>query len=444
MDRLILEDFRCFAGRSEVPIRPLTVLVGENSTGKTSFLAAARAAHDAFFRAVPDFNEDPFRLGSYDQIANYRQRRAKSFVVGQEFTTVSPRVFRTGRTAEGQTVRLEPGTAPETTRLETRFHASKSQPAISSVSASCGPYTLNAAFEDGKSQLSFLLNEEVVGRRETDMDLHESALVAGGLQFMFYRGHSEAQRTEEDEHWAEHEEHFDSLASTIAFFRGPRPYAFAPIRTSPQRTYDPTTEVRDAEGGHIPMMLQRLLDTDDVGEFRGRLEEFGEASGLYSSLRVRKLGRRESNPFQVEVKHPRGGRARNLVDVGYGVSQAIPIIADCVSAEPESTLLIQQPEVHLHPRAQAAMGSFFAQLAKSRRNRVIVETHSDYLLDRIRIDVREERIRCGDVGILYFEQRRTGVRIHPIELDAMGNLKDVPDGYRRFFLEEQRRFLGID
>ncbi len=445
METLILEDFRCFAGRMEVPVRPLTVLVGENSTGKTSFLAAARAAHDALFRAVPDFNEDPFRLGSYDQIANYRRGRAKSFVVGQEFTTVSPRVFRTGRSAQGQTVRVEPGTARETTRLETRFHASKSQPAISSVTASRGAYKLSAAFEGGKSQLSFLVNGEVVSRRETDMSLDESALVAGGLQFIFYRGQYEAQRTgEEDEPWAEHEEHFDSLASTIAFLRGPRPYAFAPIRTSPQRTYDPTTEIRDAEGSHIPMMLQRLLDSDDVGEFRGRLEEFGEASGLYSTLRVRKLGRRESNPFQVEVKHPKGGRARNLVDVGYGVSQAIPIIADCVSAEPDSTLLIQQPEVHLHPRAQAAMGSFFAQLAESRRNRVIVETHSDYLLDRIRIDVREEKISCGDVSILYFEQRRDGVRIHSIQLDAAGNLIDVPDGYRRFFLEEQRRFLGID
>ena len=53
MDTLILEDFRCFAGRHEVPIRPLTLLVGENSTGKTSFLAGVRAALD---RAEPNFN----------------------------------------------------------------------------------------------------------------------------------------------------------------------------------------------------------------------------------------------------------------------------------------------------------------------------------------------------------------------------------------------------
>ena len=136
--------------------------------------------------------------------------------------------------------------------------------------------------------------------------------------------------------------------------------------------------------------------------------------------------------------------ARNLIDVGYGVSQAIPIIADCVSAEPGSTLLIQQPEVHLHPRAQAAMGSFFGQLVEARRNRLVVETHSDYLLDRIRMDVRDERLRASDVMILYFEQGRGGVGISPIELDAAGRVIGVPDGYRSFFLEEQRRFFGVD
>ena len=88
MDTLILEDFRCFADRHEVPIRPLTLLVGENSTGKTSFLAAVRAAYGLMFQTTPDFNEEPFQLGSYDQIANnsYEEQRLPSFSIGQHFT----------------------------------------------------------------------------------------------------------------------------------------------------------------------------------------------------------------------------------------------------------------------------------------------------------------------------------------------------------------------
>lgn len=264
------------------------------------------------------------------------------------------------------------------------------------------------------------------------------------VQFLFYRGHSDSYERSGSSLPDHHKANFDTLVEAIAFLSEPRPYAFAPIRTSPRRTNDPQTEVRDPEGGHIPMMLERLLGNGDAPDFRKRIEAFGDQSGLYSKLGVRKLGGLDSDPFQIEVKLSSGGRARNLVDVGYGVSQAIPIVADCVSAEPEATLLIQQPEVHLHPRAQAAMGSFFAQLANSGRNRLVVETHSDYLLDRVCIDVREEKINCRDVMLLYFEQATHGVSIHPIEVDAMGNLVDVPGGYRRFFLDEQRRFLGID
>ena len=432
METLILEDFRCFAGRMEVPVRPLTVLVGENSTGKTSFLAAVRAAHDLFFRAAPDFNEEPFPLGSYDHIATHQRDLADSFVIGQDLSKVSPIALQRRKVEQLGSV-----------RVEARFMPSKAQPTMTEISVSSGEYSLSINLEEEKPQISLLVDSDVVLQRETTT-LQQSALIFENVQFLFYRGHSESYERSGSSLPDHHKTSFDALVEAVAFLTEPRPQAFAPIRTSPRRTNDPQTEVRDPEGRHIPMMLERLLGSDDERSFSARLEDFGESSGLYSTLGVRKLGDMGSDPFQIEVTLPGGGRVRNLVDVGYGVSQAIPIVADCVSAEPNSTLLIQQPEVHLHPRAQSAMGSFFAELAASRRNTVIVETHSDYLLDRIRIDVRDENISCGDVVILYFEQDRHGVNIHPIDLDAMGNLVNPPDGYRRFFLDEQRRFLGID
>ncbi|MCY3604098.1 MAG: AAA family ATPase [Chloroflexi bacterium] len=435
MDTLIIEDFRCFAGRNEVPTRPLTLLVGENSTGKTSFLAAVRASHELLFSVTPDFNEEPFRLGSYDQIANYRggrAGRAKSFAIGQRFIAAPRRFSRRRRRAD-----------PEAMRVEAKFSSTKSQPRVSSLSVSSGEFGVQVDLGGENPVLVFskagedLLSSEISGSSLPARAEYDPWFV---LRRVGREVRDQANASLSPTDW----ERFDSLIESIAYSLGSGAYAFAPIRTSPRRTYDPTTEVRDPEGSHIPMMLERLLGNGGGQAFRERLEDFGQASGLYSSLNVRKLGRTGSDPFQVEVKHPAGGRSRNLVDVGYGVSQAIPIIADCVSAEPEATLLIQQPEVHLHPRAQAAMGSFFAQLADSGRNGLIVETHSDYLLDRVRVDVREQTIKFEDVIILYFEQDSHGVNIHPIELDETGNLVDVPTGYRRFFLEEQRRFLGID
>ena len=437
MESLTLEDFRCFTGRQEVPVRPLTLLVGENSTGKTSFLAAVRLAHDLISRDALDFNQDPFRLGSYDQIANFRggsAGRAKSFGFGQQFLARGPYVPRPLRRRSRSPM-----------QVEAHFRSDKSQPTISSFSVFLGEYELNLDLSGNNAHLVFSKDSQKLANAKLSERFRASAVRHIEEPWLVFRQAIREFREEGIEILSPADrEQLDVFMDRGFFLRGNRAYAFAPIRTSPQRTYDPVTEVRDPEGSHIPMMLQRLLGNGDVPDFRDRLEEFGEASKLYSSLRVRKLGRTGSDPFQIEVKQPVGGQARNLMDVGYGVSQAIPIIADCVSAEPESTLLIQQPEVHLHPRAQAAMGSFFGQLAASGRNRLVVETHSDYLLDRVRIDVQEEKINCGDVMILYFEQDRHGVNIHPIELDGAGNLVNVPDGYRRFFLDEQRRFLGID
>ena len=78
MNRVTLENFRCFRERQQARLAPLTLLVGENSTGKTSFLALLRALWDRRVpaRAVPNFKEAPYDLGSFDEIAHYRGGRA--------------------------------------------------------------------------------------------------------------------------------------------------------------------------------------------------------------------------------------------------------------------------------------------------------------------------------------------------------------------------------
>ncbi len=428
MDTLILEDFRCFAGRHEIPIRPLTLLVGENSTGKTSFLAAVRAAHD---RTVPDFNEPPFHLGSYDQIAHHGADKAKSFAIGQEFIV-------------DEVPQGEPALRPRSIRVEVRFCSVDAQPTISELSVLSGQYKLEVKGLGGdRPEVSFSAGDqcvleaempERVWPRDTRSPTRLWPAVRATLHLVDQEGN--------DQEIQEHRSALELLSFWGVVEVGPRPYALGPTRTHPRRTYDPGSKPPDPEGGHIPMML--AVSSDALPDLETGMEEFGRASGLYSKVSVRKLGSDGGDPFQIEVELPGADRARNLVDVGYGVSQAIPIIADCVSAPSGAILLIQQPEVHLHPRAQAAMGSFFGQLVASGRDDVIVETHSDYLIDRVRMDVRDERIKGSDVVILYFEQAKGGVKIHPIEIDAAGNITGVPADYRRFFLDEQRRFLGVD
>ena len=138
------------------------------------------------------------------------------------------------------------------------------------------------------------------------------------------------------------------------------------------------------------------------------------------------------------------GLKRNLIDVGYGVSQALPLLTELLRKGAPGTFLLQQPEVHLHPSAQAALGSLFCNIAAQGRQ-LIVETHSDYILDRVRMDIRDKKtgLKPEDVSILYFEPGELDVTIHSLRLDEQGNVLDAPKGYRQFFLEETRNSIGI-
>jgi hypothetical protein len=222
-----------------------------------------------------------------------------------------------------------------------------------------------------------------------------------------------------------------------------RPYAFAPIRTRPRRTYDPLKDIPEPEGSHVPMILAKAFTSDsrEAARLREAIDTFGRASGLFTNIDIRRIGRKEGDPFQLQVKI--AGSGINLVDVGYGVSQVLPIIVDAIREPQESTFLLQQPEVHLHPRAQAELGSFLGILAKQQQKHFIIETHSDYLVDRIRMDIRDvKHLKPDDVAILYFERKGGEAQIHTMGIDRFGNLSGVPPGYRQFFLEEERRLLG--
>lgn len=88
------------------------------------------------------------------------------------------------------------------------------------------------------------------------------------------------------------------------------------------------------------------------------------------------------------------------------------------------------------------LGSFFARLIGGKR-RFIIETHSDHLVDRIRMEVRRKLLKPDDVSLLYFERDKSGATIHNLELEENGSITNPPPGFRQFFLREERDLLGI-
>ena len=454
MDQLTLENFRCFREEQTARLAPLTLLVGENSTGKTSFMALIRALWDVACHRVPDFKEDPYDLGSFDEVAHHRGgrgSRADSFQAGFNFTHRNPAdPIMEARPYRFEVTFRKKGTVPIPVRRRISDFGQdvwieeclgKCQRSLLRFGTSNGtwqkPSTLvrigMVAEDDWMSSFSFSL-------KNLQQRLREGR--EKGLESITSNG--PARPTEED---------WKLIEQIVAcepgdFYRYvPRPFASAPVRSKPLRTYDPWHSTRDPGGDYIPTYLANLYFQDKAkwNALKNALEKFGKDAGLFDEISVRQLGKNESEPFQIQVRKfgsRRKGPQRNLIDVGYGVSQVLPVITELLRRDAPPMFLLQQPEVHLHPSAQAALGSLFCQVAKPERQ-LIVETHSDHLLDRVRMDVRdaETKLKPEDVSILFFERGDLDVRIHSLRFDEEGNVLDVPPSYRRFFMEETRRSL---
>lgn len=133
------------------------------------------------------------------------------------------------------------------------------------------------------------------------------------------------------------------------------------------------------------------------------------------------------------------------VHVGFGVTQVLPIVVAALSAGPGNLLLVENPEVHLHPAGQALMGNFLARVAGA-GVQVVLETHSDHILNGIRRAVRARQLSASQVTLHFFRARsehepKTAQVVSP-QLDAAGNVDVWPDGFFDQFDKDMNHFAG--
>lgn len=423
---VIIRDVRSFAGRHVLPVGPITLVVGENSSGKSTFLGVLSAILDgASYPLHLNLNRTPYDFGGFDNILTSVRKggeRPSTFALG---FTARADVF--GRV---QAIGTYSGSRGQVMLSEFLLESSKGVVRLTKDQKNLKVNLLIRADEKHKEDLEVEFeHDDVIPAVDVP-----SLVLMGAL-----RQKSELARALSAEG---HRRLFD-MFSGLFFVQQETGYSLAPIRTKPRRTYDQVNELFTPEGDHIPLLLSRIFGDEDRRELRNSLRsalsKFGKESGLFNTVGVRRLGLGASDPFQVRVSMT--GRASNLTDVGYGVSQALPVVVESVVGSDERILLLQQPEVHLHPRAQAALGTFFADLVASQRKQFIIETHSDYLIDRIRQEVANGRLRPEAVSVLFFDRSRGATKVHPMKLDKLGNLINAPKQYRSFFLAEQSRLL---
>lgn len=424
-----MEEVRCFAERQQFDIRPLTFLVGENSTGKTTMLACFQALANYLKRGEMDFNSQPYALGIFRDIVRNSQKREKA--------------FRLGFVVEGDSENVE-------YTVEFVQKRDGVEPAIASI---------KIKFTDG--EIVFKYDDTGIGEaRLTDFDETKNRYhveAPDGFPPFFYfspffnltlwirmlKGKDKGKHALEKYVKQKYQsDRYSGMMRDISVF------SLSPIRARPKRTYDPTREFNDPEGSDVPMRLMRTQakKKERWEGLKQKLVEFGKHSGLFQNIEIKNLGGSLGDPFQLKVKVR--GPSANLIDVGYGVSQILPILVQILDADiyrnARATFLLQQPEVHLHPKAQAQLSSLLVELANHGHHAFIVETHSDYMIDRARIEIRRGNISPKDVSLIYLEPKGRVVHVHNIRFDKMANMLDVPPHYGKFFLQEYRRLMGFE
>ena len=119
-------------------------------------------------------------------------------------------------------------------------------------------------------------------------------------------------------------------------------------------------------------------------------------------------------------------------NVGFGITYVLPVILSLLTAEEGKIIIIENPESHIHPRGQAELGKLIALAARTGAQ-LFIETHSDHILNGIRVAVKEQCIDKSKVNILYFDKETTDTeqfsKITSIKVDKNGALSDYPKDF---------------
>lgn len=431
---LYADDFRGFKD-TLIPLRAANFLVGENSTGKSSTLEllrvllsenlwwsqsifSAAGASFSHFSDIASANSgaETFTIGHISGSSEHRS--GYIFLEFEKGARGLPTLTRTLVSAQNRAVALRVG------RKQIKYW---------SVSA-----TRYASLQPGLRAVQVwkqfqkedrLLSNNSVGTIDIDSDNRPQSLFDHFYAMdmdLASRSESKRRRSAPFFSWGR------TLDDQLTWI--------APIRSKPRRTYDEHVADYSPEGAHIPTLIRDLLDSQNAGFFKARIAQIGASSGLFESLHIKKYGPQEDAPYELDIVL---GKAQlSLSAVGYGVSQALPILIELIAGK-GSLYAIQQPEVHLHPRAQAALGDLLFEAASNQSKHLIVETHSDFLIDRFRVNFRKST-KPPSAQVLFFERSEEGNKVSPIEIRTDGSVSDdQPLAYREFFLREEMSILGL-
>lgn len=412
MKSIYLENYKGFS-KALIPLKKVNFLVGENSSGKTTILNLLNLLNSYEFWASNEFNTDSLELGYFDEIINQYAKEKKIFKIGVEYSipamSKTPSFFLMSY-ENNQNI-------PQLCNIRLLLGSNDCQIKVEKKSTSYQTRNFkNRSFEE------WITDDLFTGKSKNFSNQH---FHRNGLHYLIYFMMAEIDR--------EYTHHLPMRFEDLNYF--------APIRAKTQRIYENYKKSHTPEGTHIPSKLNSILSKKSTKNLKTitTFNQFGKESGLFDEIAIKKYGKGEGSAFAINIQY--NDISTQITNVGYGVSQIMPLLVE-ISDSQRTKFSIQQPEVHLHPKAQAYFGEFIHNSAHLNKNEFIIETHSDYTINRYRHCL----YKCPEASIssqiIYFERTSAGTAAISLELGNKGEYPDnMPDGYSAFFIDEELKML---
>jgi hypothetical protein len=420
----------------------MNFFVGENSTGKTSVLKLIKLFSDFRFWIYTDFNINEIELGYFSEI-----------------TSNNSGFFEIGFHNENPGKRIS--------AVKLKFIEKNGIPILSNINMVNSSFNIDVSIEskdDGDNcaysykyfpldlrQLDELknidffkywINDSGFGNSSFESFRKEESVPQQWRYDLSYILYQLLNEINKGEPFGLEEYEMEFFNSEITWL--------APIRTEPRRTYDSYKKTFNPDGSHTPYVLKDMIGNgNDVNKVRIEkiINKFGVESGLFEKIEIVAFEKIKTSPFEIRLFL--NGNSLKITNVGYGISQILPLITEIISRPKGSWFAIQQPEIHLHPKAQAAFGDFIFSFLGEKKN-FIIETHSDYMIDRFRLSINkqheapQEDDSAIESQVIFFKRSEDGNELVIIPIQEDGSYPDdQPKEFREFFLKEQIDLLSI-
>ena len=442
------QNFRGFRDTGWLPIRPITILIGANNTGKSSLIAPLlllKQTWDSRSRAPALVTRGEFaNVGSFRDLV-YRHEVEREVGFALRWHSHEP------DGSEEPVGSYEPG------ELHIRFGLRDGEIALTHFQVFDlykRPYLTRSLMSSGRYSLRDLTTRTPPDASQLMRRADRAARNERPVNFLFDGSAVLSAQLESQRRHSDDEAETGAPVPAFEFSPFAREYwqvaayvqvlitellrelsYLGPLREPLRRVYelsgDPPLNV-GTRGQFAPEILARrpaLLD-----DTRTWLRIFG----LGRSLRV-STGRDDA--FSLYFPAGGGRPSVNLADVGFGASQILPMIVQGLYSRPGYVLAMEQPEIHLNPRLQSRIAEFLAYMARAEKG-VFVETHSEHLVLRLRTLIAQEEVNPEDVALYFVNRSKSSSTITPVPISDNGFIKPT-DWPRGFFHDSAREAFAL-